>query len=94
MARCAFKARRLAKGAALATEARTRALQATARAVAAEADRMLATAGAGRDANPWYPLTARELRWPGWSPPAGPTARSRPGCSSPPRRSRPTSSTS
>jgi DNA-binding CsgD family transcriptional regulator len=61
MARCAFKARRLAKGAALATEARTRALQATARAVAAEADRLLATAGAGRDANPWYPLTAREL---------------------------------
>jgi DNA-binding CsgD family transcriptional regulator len=61
LARCAFKARRLAEGAALATEARTRAEQATAQAVAAEADRLLATAGAGRDANPWYPLTAREL---------------------------------
>jgi DNA-binding CsgD family transcriptional regulator len=61
LARCAFKARRLAEGAALATEARTRAEQATAQAVAAEADQLLATAGARRDANPWYPLTAREL---------------------------------
>jgi DNA-binding CsgD family transcriptional regulator len=61
LAGCALKARRLAEGAALATEARARAERATARAVVAEADRLLGTAGAGRDASPWYPLTAREL---------------------------------
>jgi DNA-binding CsgD family transcriptional regulator len=61
LARCALKARRLAEGAALATEARDRAGQATACAVAAKADSLLATAGAGREADPWYPLTAREL---------------------------------
>jgi DNA-binding CsgD family transcriptional regulator len=36
-------------------------LSARLRGHAAEADRLLATAGAGREADPWYPLTAREL---------------------------------
>ena len=54
---------------------------------------MLATAGAGRDANPWYPLTARELE--ARLVAAGGTNReiaARLFLS--PRRSRPTSSTS
>ena len=60
-ARCALKARRQAEGTALAAEARARAEPATARAVAAEAERLLGAAGAGREADQWYPLTAREL---------------------------------
>ena len=60
-ARCAVKARRLAEGGALARDARALAEQAGAQAIVAEADRLLASAGGSRSADPWYPLTTREL---------------------------------
>jgi DNA-binding CsgD family transcriptional regulator/tetratricopeptide (TPR) repeat protein len=60
LARCAVKARRLAEGTALATDVRALAGQATAHAIVAEADRLLA-AGGSRETNPWHPLTAREF---------------------------------
>src|SRR5215218_8740921 len=60
-ARCALKARRVAEAATLAREARALAGQVTARAVVAEADRLLAGAAGDRAAAPWAPLTAREF---------------------------------
>jgi DNA-binding CsgD family transcriptional regulator len=51
----------VAEAATLAREARALAGQATARAVVAEADRLLADAAGDRPAAPWAPLTAREF---------------------------------
>jgi DNA-binding CsgD family transcriptional regulator/tetratricopeptide (TPR) repeat protein len=61
LARCAVKARRLAEGTAMAREARALAEQATAQAIVAEADRLLAATAGGRSARPWFPLSAREF---------------------------------